>query len=68
MCKDIVYRYGAKPLRILLVSENVPPQVNGIARHIGWALRGRLEVFGLRRGSCCPSLSIRFQQPLELDC
>jgi glycosyltransferase involved in cell wall biosynthesis len=62
MCKDIVYRYGAKPLRILLVSENVPPQVNGIARRIGHYVDG-LRYLGCVVDLVAPPSQYAFNNP-----
>lgn len=63
MCRDVVSHHSsAKPLRILLVSENVPPQVNGIARRVGHYVDG-LKALGCTVDLVAPPSQYAFNNP-----
>lgn len=52
-----------KGLRVLICSENVPPQVNGIARRIGMYADG-LEELGCDVGECATSSVAKYLRPI----
>lgn len=63
MCEDrVAHQQFGKPLRILLVSESVPPHVNGIARRIGHYAAG-LKKLGCAVDLVSPASQYAFSNP-----